>query len=137
MTELEAKIFKEYGEENCRKQPDGTYACIYRFITTTGICYGLDEDGMAGRYCFKQWETARQSWDLQPTIDALHPPVDLDFIKHKGRVEFMPKDIIKVYNGVRLQGDNRRVVEFQCKLIIDHASPELVQNLENILITEL
>jgi hypothetical protein len=31
---------------------DGEYCGLLRFIYTVGVCYGLDETGYRGRFCF-------------------------------------------------------------------------------------
>ncbi len=46
------KILIDEGYYAIRILPDGRITGLYNFIFTIGLCYGLDETGYAGRYCF-------------------------------------------------------------------------------------
>jgi len=40
------------GYYNLRVLPNGVVIGLYDFIFTVGLCYGLDETGYSGRYCY-------------------------------------------------------------------------------------
>ena len=59
---------------------NGSLAGINQYLFTTGICLGLTEDGLFGRYCYENHEDAVKAldeWD-----GAGHPPGN--WIVYKG-----------------------------------------------------
>jgi hypothetical protein len=67
------------------KEISGRGICgLMRFAFTVGLCYGLDETGYVGRYCYSELldaKTALRDWD-----GIGDPPGP--WIKHKGYVEY-------------------------------------------------
>lgn len=62
---------------------DGRVAGVYRYLFTGGVCYGLTEGGLEGRFCYPTLAEAREAisdWD-----GVGDPPGN--WIKEKGRVE--------------------------------------------------
>ena len=61
---------------------DGRGLCgLRRFMFTTGICEGLDEDGYTGRWCFETKEEAKIEFDKW---DGKDNPGG-EWIKYKGQ----------------------------------------------------
>lgn len=64
--ELIMEKCRELGYARLRFVPDRGVCGILRFIYTVGVCYGLDETGYAGRFCFDTAQNAAlflQNWD--------------------------------------------------------------------------
>lgn len=77
MTEKE---LQEEGYFNIEKIEGRGLCGLFRFIYTTGLCYGLNEYGYEGRYCFESTADAEASlkeWDGNGDPSG-------DWIKHKG-----------------------------------------------------
>ncbi len=74
----------ENGYSNIR-EIEGRGTCgVMRFLFTVGLCYGLDEWGYKGRYCFPSKSEAIEalnSWDGNGDPSG-------DWIKHKGEIEY-------------------------------------------------
>lgn len=51
MTDSEEEILANHGYTNLR-EINGIACGVMRMLFTHGVCYGLDEYGYAGRYCF-------------------------------------------------------------------------------------
>jgi len=54
---VEQLVLAGHGYTNLRKV-NGLVCGIMRFIYTVGVCYGLDETGYVGRYCFDTHQNA-------------------------------------------------------------------------------
>jgi len=68
--ELEQLLINN-GYKNFR-EIDGMVCATLRFIFTVGVCYGLDESGCRGRFCFENQlfaELFLKEWD------GITPPV--------------------------------------------------------------
>jgi hypothetical protein len=55
---------------------------LRRFLYSVGLCYGIDDDGFVGRYCFETMSEAIHA--LEKWNGQKFPPGD--WIKHKGHV---------------------------------------------------
>lgn len=53
---------------------------LHKYLFTTGLVIGLDEDGLAGRYCYAQWADA---WKALRNWDGVGDPTG-PWIKYKG-----------------------------------------------------
>lgn len=61
---------------------DGRGWCgLMRFLYTTGLCYGMNEYGLEGRYCFESYSGALVALD---NWNGVGDP-DGDWIVHKGK----------------------------------------------------
>ena len=58
------------------------YCGLRRFIFTTGLCYGLDETGFEGRWCYERFTDAKEALK---TLAAAGPD-DEHWIKYKGNL---------------------------------------------------
>ena len=66
-----------------RTLPDGSLAWVQNFAFTFGLCYDVDEFGMAGRYCFEHATTAILAlW----TFEGRSYEIPDDALRVKGRV---------------------------------------------------
>jgi hypothetical protein len=77
--ELE-KFLKEQGYQYVKEVPGRGVCALSRMFFTVGLLYGLDENGITGRYCYPSEATALfglLSWDGEG-----HPLGP--WIKHKG-----------------------------------------------------
>lgn len=64
--EIIMKMCADLGYARLRVVPGRGVCGILRFIYTVGVCYGLDETGYAGRYCFDTAQNAGlflQDWN--------------------------------------------------------------------------
>lgn len=59
------------------------YCGLQRFIFTVGLCYGVDETGIEGRYCYSNFMDAVIAFDNWNEENPI--PQDKDWIKHKGK----------------------------------------------------
>lgn len=73
-----------------RRVPNRGWCGIQRFAFTFGLCYGLDETGREGRYCYQTYMEARVALELW---DGSENPVG-QWKKHKGySVEFTKQEL--------------------------------------------
>jgi len=80
---MEAELLSELIENDYRniKEVPGRGICaLKRMAFTVGLCYGLDETGYQGRYCFHTWSDADKAFN---NWNGLGDPSE-DWIKHKG-----------------------------------------------------
>ena len=71
--ELDAiEFFEGHGYTDIKRmqifQLGDSYVGLRRFMYTCGVCYGLDETGYRGRFCFDSMQNARfflHEWDGQ------------------------------------------------------------------------
>lgn len=56
------------------------YCGLKRFIFTTGLCYGLNETGFEGRWCYEKLSDAKEALKTLTTVG----PDDEHWIKYKG-----------------------------------------------------
>lgn len=54
---------------------------LRRFLFTTGLCYGLTEESLEGRYCYENYADALKAMN---EWDGIGDPKDDLWIKHKG-----------------------------------------------------
>ena len=62
---IKDRMFTEHGYTNLR-EINGMSCGVSRFLFTCGVCYGLDEVGYVGRYCFDTHQNASlflKEWD--------------------------------------------------------------------------
>lgn len=65
MNNLEEHMFTEHGYTQLR-HINGMACGVMRFIYTCGVCFGLDDTGYVGRYCFDTYQNASlflKDWD--------------------------------------------------------------------------
>ena len=80
---VEIKEFLENEGYLFVRETKGRGLCgIRRFIFTTGLCYGLDETGYEGRYCYTNTLDALEALTLW---SGEGDPADHEWIKHKGK----------------------------------------------------
>lgn len=72
------------GYFHIREKPGRGICGLMHFVYTVGLCYGLDETGYQGRYCFSNLREAMDSLDAW--TGEGDPPGN--WIKHKGKVEY-------------------------------------------------
>lgn len=72
------------GYFHIREKPGRGICGLMHFVYTVGLCYGLDETGYQGRYCFSNLRGAMDSLDAWTGYGD--PPGD--WIKHKGKAEY-------------------------------------------------
>lgn len=66
------------------KEVKGRGMCgIFRYLYTTGLVYGLDEEGYKGRYCYSESSEAKEALE---SWSGEGDPTDENWIKHKGQV---------------------------------------------------
>lgn len=87
--ELIGKLQKE-GYIHLTELPEVGICGILQFIFTWGVCYGLDEYGYIGRYCFP---TYGQALLALSTWKDTTKDIEGDWIKHKGRIEYTNPNI--------------------------------------------
>jgi hypothetical protein len=74
------QFLKERGFYDLRKINGKGVCAIHRFLYSTALCYGCDENGIyIGRYCFNTSAEARQA--LKEWTGEADPPGN--WIKHK------------------------------------------------------
>lgn len=76
---MKTETIKDQGYLNIKINKAGICG-LMRFIFTTGLCYGLNEHGYKGRYCFESLADAKEALDKWDGSE--HPTGD--WIKHKG-----------------------------------------------------
>lgn len=84
MTQELENILKRNGYVFPREVEGRGVCALQRFIFTTGLCYGLNEESYEGRYCFESGMDAKEAlgkWD-----GVGDPPGN--WIKHKGKIEY-------------------------------------------------
>ena len=62
--ELRTQLFVN-GYQGMR-EIDGMVCATMRFLFTVGVCYGIDETGYRGRFCFDSYQNAElflKDWD--------------------------------------------------------------------------
>lgn len=65
MTEKDQELYTNHGYTDLR-EINGMTCGVMRFIFTCGVCYGLDDTGYVGRYCFDTHQNAElflHDWD--------------------------------------------------------------------------
>lgn len=68
-------------EYECLRQVPGHGLCgLHKFMFTTGLVFGIDEQGYHGRYCYTQWADA---WKALRAWDGTGDPSG-PWIKYKG-----------------------------------------------------
>lgn len=73
-------LMRKEGYTHLREVPGRGLCGLQQFVYTWGLCYGLDEHGIAGRYCFDcRFEAVQALFEWDGTGD---PPGR--WIKHKG-----------------------------------------------------
>lgn len=77
---LKNKLEQEGYTQICEKEGRGICG-IYRFVFTTGLVYGMDETGYAGRWCF---ETMCEATSELEKWNGIGDPGG-EWIKHKGK----------------------------------------------------
>lgn len=65
---------------------------ILEFMFTWGVCYGLDEYGYMGRYCFPTYEQALLALS---TWQDTSQDIQGNWIKHKGHIEYSNPKLVK------------------------------------------
>lgn len=86
MKNISEEIIKELNDQGYSdlKYIEGRGICgVRRFMFTTGLVYGIDDYGYAGRYCYTHNFDARKAlrdWD------GVGDPGDDQWIKHKGGI---------------------------------------------------
>lgn len=78
------KELKSQGYYEATEVPDRGICAIMPFMYTYGLCYGIDETGYVGRYCYSNaYEAllALKAWDGEGD------PIG-NWIKHKGKIEY-------------------------------------------------
>ena len=59
------EILESYGYEEIRCI-DGIWCGLMRFLYTVGVCHGMDEHSIKGRFCFDTYQNASlflKDWD--------------------------------------------------------------------------
>ena len=78
------QVLKEEGYYEIKEIPNVCICGLRRFVFTTGLVYGLDEDSYTGRYCYENAADAKQAlekWNGEGDPSG-------NWIKHKGRNEY-------------------------------------------------
>ena len=58
-------LMESYSYEHVR-EIDGMLCGLMRYLFTVGVCFGLDEGGLKGRFCFDTYQNAElflREWD--------------------------------------------------------------------------
>lgn len=83
-------LMEKEGYRDVRRIANRGWCGLLPFIYTTGLCYGLDETGREGRYCYKTYLEARVALELW---DGNENPIG-QWLKHKGYSgEYTKEDI--------------------------------------------
>lgn len=90
MNDLIKNLAGQYriSEDNFRYLDNGVLIALLPMMTTWGVAYGLDKDGLQGRFCYQNLSDAQHTFDTVTVLDAENIPDDVEWIKHKGRKEF-------------------------------------------------
>ena len=81
------KRFPEYVD--IRRLEDGNYIGVLPNLFTNALCYGLDECGIKGRFCYERIEDAIADFNAASKLDISNPPDNDRWIKHKGHDDFL------------------------------------------------
>lgn len=81
---FEMELIFTHGYSHLREKPGRGMCALHYFIHTIGLCYGVDETGYEGRYCFSEIGEAMRSIDAW--TGEGDPPGN--WIKHKGKIEY-------------------------------------------------
>lgn len=87
---------EKQGYTHLREVEGRGWCGLFNFIFTVGLCYGLDESGYRGRYCYPDSLDAKQAlkeWD------GIGDPHDEFWIKHKGDTQYRNPKSTEVYYG--------------------------------------
>lgn len=79
-------LLEEEGYKDLRIIEGKGICGIRAFIYTAGLCYGLDETGYKGRYCYP-YEKVHQLAFAYKTWTGKGDPSG-DWVKHKGQTEY-------------------------------------------------
>jgi hypothetical protein len=90
---LEMKLIFNDGYFHLRDIPGRGICGLRKFVFTVGLCYGLDETGYVGRYCFSEISEAMGAIDQWKERQGLGDPPG-EWIKHKGYREYRNERVI-------------------------------------------
>lgn len=88
LKEISTLLETQYGYRVRVRVIDGQFIAVIKFAYTWGLCYGVDEHGYKGRYCYTDLCDCYIAFDEVSKLDADNPPDDSRWLKHKGLTEF-------------------------------------------------
>lgn len=81
-----AEVLHKNGYICIREGADGQVLGVAQMMTTWALCYGLDEMGQEGRYCYEHAiDCIEALGELDHRLGIGRPPPVGPWIKHKGR----------------------------------------------------
>lgn len=87
------KLMEKEGYRDIRMIPGRGWCGLRPFIFTTGLCYGLNEHGYDGRFCYTTYLEARVAFELWDGGNNPHG----QWLKHKGYSGEFTKEEIEAF----------------------------------------